>query len=146
MSKKWVEHFPSADPALLTRAEAFFIEKLTIHQQLEAIVIFASVLEEMNPGDVDFFITSNDPSLTKAANEWISMKQGYFWYKDFTPDFFFRVATNLNPDTIDGKRDFDREIYQSILDGRECLVFTKQEHANKYLTTFPNSFVVQKRS
>ena len=143
MSTRWVERFPNADPNLLLMVESFFISKLRIHQQLEAIILFASVLKETQPKDVDYFIVSDDPALTETANHWILMRQDDYWHSAFIPDFFFRVSTSLNPNTMDGKRDFDREIYQSILDGRECVVFNRQENIRKYLNAFPNSFVVQ---
>jgi hypothetical protein len=145
MSIRWVEHFPNANPNLLLNIESLFISKLTIHQQLEAIVLFASALEKKIPKDADFFIVSDDSSLKNNANHWIIMRQDDYWHPEFTPDFFFRVSTNLDPYTVDGKRDFDKNIYQSILDGRKCVVFTREKNTRKYLNTFPNSFVVQAR-
>ena len=146
MSSSWVENFPRADSRLLLNIEALFIEKLTLHQMLEAIVLFASALEELQPKDVDFFIVSDDPNLKDNANRWIAMTQDSYWHPVFTPDFFFRVSTSLDPRSIDGKRDFDLDIYKSILKARQCVVFTRNENVSKYLHAFPNSFVVQTRN
>lgn len=146
MSQSWVERFPHANSQLLLKAESLFMSKFTIHQKLEAVSLFASVLEKPIPGDVDFFIVSDDPTLTHRADRWISMTLTNHWQPEFTPDFFFRVGTSLSLESLDGKRNDDRKIYHSILGGRSCVVFTHQQNTQKYLSRFPGAFVVQART
>lgn len=138
--------FPEARQSLLRDVEAFFVEQLRFLPNCEAIVHFASSLRKKNPKDIDFFVVSDDPRLF-AAEHWESWEFGDYYYKKFQLDFFFRIDSFLDPNSIESirasyKANFDKAILQNLRNGERCVVYTRPTEVDKYLEAFPGSVVI----